>query len=253
MSGWRAIIRGRGACHRRRGRQTSRHALARQARGFSLIEVMIATGVFAMIAGVLFSALWSGQAQIARLSRASSEDEQLLTTRRILKSWIEAATVAGVGSKVGSQGGTPVFHGEAYRMVFNATPAARDGAGGLYRVEIGIARRESRAGTLSIFSLKRQHLDVVSGHTTGPLEEAVLLTTLRPLLLAYGDEIGTAAAGDGQRWMDDWAEPERMPTRIQLHDGETPLATIAIAVGKDARCVLKRGPEAMAGGECLVR
>lgn len=224
--------------------------------GFSLIEVMIATGVFAMIATILFAALWNGQAQVSRMSRGIGDDEQLLTARRILKSWIEATTVAGLAparlpGRPAQGPGDPVFLGEPLRMTFHATPMERDGSSGLYRIELAIERERDIAP--SVLSIRRQRLDVLSGKPSGPPLAARLLTIARPLAFTYADEPGTGPDGTGQRWSDAWDEPERLPTRVQITDGRTALLTVSVGISKDPRCVLFRGTEAMAGGECLVR
>jgi len=242
--------------HRLRGALC--HRRSHTARGFSLIEVMIAVGIFAMIAGLLFSALWSGQAQVARMSRAIGEDEQLLTARRVLKSWIEAATVAGLATAQPrsqdppQQAAAPLFRGEQSLFVFNATPAERDGSSGLYRIEVAIERGTETAAR-SRLVIRRQRINVLSGSTAGPVETGELLSTARPLGFLYGDELGTGQGGTGQLWSEIWEDSGRLPTRIQINDGQGPLLMVSLPIGKDPRCVLARGIEMLAGGECFVR
>ncbi len=223
----------------------------RQAWGFSLVEVVIATGIFALVSGLLFSALWSGQAQVARLSRANTEDERLLVARRVLGGWLEAMTVAG--SALGENAN--VFRGEPNLMVFHATPSDRNAAEGLYRIEISIEQLDDRVRPMSRLFVRRQRLNVVGGGVAegAGIEQAELLVTARPLVFAYGDVLGTGIGGVGQRWTDTWPDPNRMPTRVQVSDGVGPLLSARVAISKDPRCVLKRGPNMLAGGECLVR
>ncbi len=239
-------------------RPASRQLPSRQRgqRGFSLIEVMIATGVFAMLAGLLFAALWSGQAQVARMSRSASEEEQLLTARRVLKSWIEAATVAGLAGAAprgqAPQALQPLFVGEPKSFTFHATPAERDGSSGLYRIEVSVSAGSS-TDSRNRLAIARQRLNVLTGQPVGSADTADLLVTASPLVFSYGDERGTGPGGEGQRWSELWEEPGRLPTRIQIGDPRAPVMTVQMAISKDPRCVLIRGVETMAGGDCAVR
>jgi hypothetical protein len=80
-----------------------------------------------------------------------------------------------------------------------------------------------------------------------------LLSTARPLGFLYGDELGTGQGGIGQQWSEIWEDSGRLPTRIQINDGQGPLLIVSLPIGKDPRCVLARGIEMLAGGECFVR
>jgi general secretion pathway protein J len=225
-------------------RPVRRRPHRRRSRGFSLVEVMIATAVFALIAGVLFSALWGGQQHIARLQRQPNEAEQLLALRRILSGWLESATVAGHPTGPGQ----PVFRGDGDTIQFHATPGDRGGLMGLYRIDV---RLEPLASNGTRVTVRRQRLRP-DGREGGAVEAAELLRTPRTLRFAFFD---VASTNDGSiaEWSETWAEPSRLPVRIQLHDGAVPLLTAGVAVAKDARCILRRGPEMMVGGECTVR
>lgn len=227
----------------------SKYRLVRQrSRGFSLVEVVIATGIFALVAVLLFTTLWSGHAQVARLEKAGSQEERLLAARRVLTSWLEAATVAGTAD-------AGVFVGERQMMVFNASPADRQAMNGLYRIELRLERDGEGARGTTRLSVRRQRLGV-GGTPQGPATEAEttqLLATPRRLGFAYGAEKGTGPDGYGQRWTDTWPQTDAMPTRIQIRDSDGTVLTATVAISKDPRCILRRGPDMLAGGECLVR
>ncbi|MFM2422834.1 MAG: hypothetical protein RL291_1364 [Pseudomonadota bacterium] len=215
---------------------------AKRQRGFGLIEVLVALGVFALVATLLFTALWSGQTQVVRLDKRSTDQEQVLTARRILSEWFEAATVVTPGDD------EAVFSGDGKRVVFHATPAERDGGGGLFRIELVI----EDAGTGSRLLVRRQRISVVRGVAEdggGPVRTAELLRLARPLGFAYA---GAPINGE-TAWSDEWDQVTMLPARVQLRDAAAPLIMVSIPIAKDPRCLLRRGPQMMAGGECTVR
>jgi general secretion pathway protein J len=214
--------------------------LRRRARGFSLLEVVVATGIFALIAGVLFSALWTGRTQLARFERSGSDQERLLALRHVLTSLIGSTTVAGTDRRAA------VYLGEGQRALFNATPGDRGQAGGLYRVELSIEQAVQVDGVVSKLILQRQALGIPSA----PVETTELITLPRMLAFRYA----AAANSNGQlEWAETWLDPTKLPTRVQLVDPDGPLMTVAILQSKDPRCILQRGAQMLAGGECLVR
>jgi prepilin-type N-terminal cleavage/methylation domain-containing protein len=226
---------------------TRRHRKARTARGFSLIEVAIATGIFSLLAGLLFAAMWSGHLQMARLKRPSSEAEQILTLRRLMVPWLESATVTGgVNGDVAS-----VFQGDAAAISFVTTPSDRGGAMGLYRVEVRIDPLDAVRDAGSRLVVQRQRLSP-QGSVYGEVESGELMRSSRSLRFSFFD-LATRDGAEQGEWMESWIDFDRMPVRVQLHDGETPLFTATIAIAKDPRCLLRRGLQMMVGGECTVR
>jgi type II secretory pathway component PulJ len=229
-------------------RPSSASARRRRQAGLGLIEVMIATGVFAMLAGFLFASLWNGQSLIARLDRQSPELEQNLAMRRSLGAWIQSASVAGISA----DGSEPVFVGTPDRMMFHTTIADRGGEGGLYRIEARVDVEERGGTVVSHLIVSRQRIAVVagaSGRFAGPVEASPILSRAGRLELAYA----APATADGERWLADWASPSELPARVRIADAAGPLMSAGIAMAKDPRCLLRRGVEMLAGGECTVR
>jgi general secretion pathway protein J len=227
-----------------KGRSSRRRA---SARGFSLIEVVVASGVFALVAGVLFSALWGGRVQLARFEKTGSEQERMLALRRVLSSIIESTTVAGTSQDPGAQ----VYLGDGQRAVFHATPADRGQAGGLYRMDLEIERTDANGHIASTLILHRQAITGPSA--TSPVETTRLITLPKVLIFRYSPTAGAISDLASARWSETWMESDKLPARVQLADLDGPLLTVTISQSKDPRCILRRGVQMLAGGECLVR
>jgi Prokaryotic N-terminal methylation motif len=220
--------------NRRRGRQ----------RGTSLIEVVVAMGVFALIASVLSGALWAGRGQLARFESPGEDRGQLLAVRRVLTGLIESATVAGSGPEPGAT----VFAGTGDRALFNATSSDRGQTGALYQIELAIEHDTSDGDLTSRLVLKRK---AMRGDGEGEISEVIR----RPghLVFRYTANPGPYSSKATPDWTETWPDPDRLPARIQLADPDGPILTIAVRQSKDPRCILRRGVQMLTGGQCLVR
>jgi hypothetical protein len=166
-------------------------------------------------------------------------EEQLLQTRRSVARWLTSATVAGTVPER-----EPVFVGTPQSVLFHATIDNRGDAGGLYRVALTISADQRT------LSLRRQRLDVLAAAPTGVgrIDEAVILTWPRPLAFRY-----QVVTEDGTSWEPQWDDLERLPGRVALIDDLGRLMAVPVVISKDPRCLAKRGPQMLAGGECTVR
>jgi prepilin-type N-terminal cleavage/methylation domain-containing protein len=227
--------------------RSPRRNQARRTRGFSLIEVVVASGVFALVAGVLFSALWGGRTQLARFEKTGSEQERMLALRRVLTGLIEATTVAGTSQDPGAE----VYSGGGQRAVFYSTPSDRGQTGGLFRVELEIVRNEQAGNIVSKLILRRQA--VTNSTPAAAIEATELIALPRALVFRYSPTAGPISNRQPAQWSETWTEIDKLPARVQLADLDGPLLTVTVNQSKDPRCILRRGVQMLAGGECLVR
>lgn len=216
--------------------------LRRREAGFSLIELMIAVAIFALLTALLYAALWSGSRQLARLQEARDGSGDLMIARRAFRSVIETMAVMPA-SDVESDAGT-LFVGDPLAMNFVASIDDR-GHPELYRIALAIDQQEGPGQTvLSRLVLSRQRF----GSDGAPIETADVLTLPGRLSFSYM----MIETGEG-RWQPAWAAANLIPGRIALIEGNQPLILASPKASQDPRCIQRRGDQALATDECRVR
>lgn len=101
--------------------------------GFSLVELLVAMALLAVILVLVFDGLHTGTRVWERIDRRVDAAEQMRTTQRFIRQRLEEAVSA---NRTPLEAGGRAFSGEAQAMTFVAPLPGRSGAGGLYRFRL---------------------------------------------------------------------------------------------------------------------
>jgi general secretion pathway protein J len=183
---------------------------ARAGFGFTLVEVLVATALLALVMLGLLTALRSFAQTEARIDERVRIDDGLRVSERFLRAIMASVsprlrpTAAGAPKQIDFTGG-----GEAMRWI--GVMPARHGAGGLYRFHL--FARPADAGAPAVLML--EFAPYVPGFDA-PLEPAAaqsraMAVGMGEVRFRYQDE-----AESGEVWLAEWPHSDRLPKRIAL-------------------------------------
>jgi general secretion pathway protein J len=182
-------------------------------RGFTLVEVLVATALLSLLMLGLLTAMRSFAQSETRIDERIRIDDDLRVSERFLRTVMatvsprQRATPAGAPKEVD-------FVGGAAAMRWIGVMPARHGAGGLYRFHL-YGRPATAEGPAA---LVLEFFPYVAGFEA-PLDPAAvqsraMATTVGEIRFRYQDE-----AESGEQWLAEWPHVDRLPRRIGLTVG----------------------------------
>jgi general secretion pathway protein J len=178
----------------------TRRRIDRGERGFTLVEVIVAVALTAVVLAVLFAGIGIGFKGMARIDADADRLERRRQIDFTLRRQLGAAYAASEARPTEATfGGTP----QAVSFL------AIDGANGpgFYRVWISL---DATGGERRLL-LTRQ--TVAAGAVVG-FESAVLARNVAEFRLSY---YGIAEPGEPPRWQESWEERRWLPQLVRLH------------------------------------
>ena len=184
--------------------------VTRRSRGFTLVEVLVATALLALLMLGLLTAMRSFAQTESRIDERMRTDDGLRVTERFLRSVMSSVsprlrtTTPGAPRQVD-------FVGAADSMRWIGSMPARHGAGGLYRFHL-YARPANLAAP---GALVLEFWPFVPGFEA-PLEAAsvqqrTMVVGLGGVSFRYQDDLAS-----GEQWLAEWPHADRLPRRIGL-------------------------------------
>jgi prepilin-type N-terminal cleavage/methylation domain-containing protein len=198
--------------------------------GFSLIEMVLALAVFAMLATVLQASLFSGRKILATVEGKTSAAGDLLVARRVFESWVQGAVT---GTDI-------IFDGRADAIEFT-TLSESFGHAGPARVRLKII--PSQIGNRLVAERITQQPGALP-------ESSSLLDWAGPL----GFEFALGRENLGLTWVTIADGTKGLPARIRLTTAAGPLMTARVAAEVDLRCLQVPDRNDQPGdNKCLLR
>jgi general secretion pathway protein J len=175
-----------------------------RSRGFTLIEVLVALALMAMIATILIVSLQIGGHTWKRVTRATTQLEDIAQAQSILRHQLSALYL--YQNSPGETSRIPSLVSDGHQLEFSSlAPLAR--ADGIWRYQISLA---NSTGTLII----RSRHDRNGGIEPAPLDwsEEDLLKSVANLTIQFW----LKPEGAPGRWVDQWVESNALPRLIRV-------------------------------------
>lgn len=197
----------------------------RRRRGFTLVEVLVATALLSLVTLGLLTAMRSFAQTETRIDERIRTDDDLRATERFLRSVMATVSARPRATPVGAPKQVDFVGGEDAMRWIGVMPA-RHGAGGLYRFHL-----YARAATTEApAALVLEFVPFVPGFEA-PLDAAALQT--RAMATASGG-IRFRYQEDpesGEQWLAQWPHNDRLPRRIGLSVANDRLPWPELVVG----------------------
>lgn len=218
-------------------------AVNRRQTGFTLLEVLIATVLMAIMMTLLLGSLRVGAGSWERGEQRAEQAGRLLVTQNFLRSYLSGAlplleTVRAKGPQIAMPPMRPslLFRGVEGMLEYAATlpPQVR---GGLYKFKLYVYEEAGQKDLkLSIRPFSSNDTD----ESDEPIEDVTILEGVESLRIAYFGKVAAADEGESApvqpQWLDQWEQPF-MPLLVRVEitmPGEPPWPPVIVAPKVDS-------------------
>ena len=181
--------------------------MSRGVRGFTLVEMLVAISVAALLVSLVYGAVRVGQRSADALDERIEGAEVMRIGWQYLHGALTRARPVLDPTRDEDPSG---FHGNAERLSFIADMPAYVGVGGLFRIRLGVA--DIAEGRQLLLSRERFDPLTEQAPEASP-EKAVLVERLDHLMIAY---YGQQDADDDPAWHAAWDGPHTLPNLVRI-------------------------------------
>jgi len=200
-------------------------------RGFTLVEMLVALAVAALLVSLVYGSIRVGQRSVGALDRQVENFELMRIGWQFVREAIAHAGPATDPARAYSRTG---FEGTSDRLVFIASMPSYVGIEGPMRISLGALATPD--GDQLLLTRERLEEDAAAA-AQAPLEQAVLVEHLDGLQIEY---FGQVERGAPPAWQGFWDDARRLPNliRIQVRPADGPAWPLLIAAPKDGTAPL---------------
>ena len=197
------------------------------ARGFTLVELLIAISLLGLISVVTYSAIWTASRSLQSVEqRVKLNDELRVTQEFFRQSLSQARAVMAINESLMQV----VFSGKKHTLSFVApAPLQRGNSGGLYYYRFDLSGRGGKARSLRL-SYRQYLVGVELDVGLQPQGESLLMEDVAVLSFSY---YGSDEPGADGEWMTEWPRTDSLPqlVRIMLKNANSDEAsTLTVAI-----------------------
>jgi general secretion pathway protein J len=178
-------------------------------RGFTLIEVLLATALLAAALALGFATLRAATATVNRGEMLAQNNERMRAVAGFLRTRISSARAIAFG--LDTQTATPIrFVGEPDRVRFVADLPDYLGRGGPYLHDVMVSGDPGHVQLQVAFSQVQNTFQIVE---TSPRKPELLADRLADVAFRYRALDAQGVLGD---WQDRWTQVDRLPLQVSI-------------------------------------
>ena len=213
------------------------------ARGFTLIEMLVALTLISLISVAMVQAFRFSQRSLLQAKRMDNDVRSVAVAQRFLRRVLEEAYPFEPAAGAAARG----LQGDGEHLAFTAPAPAADGAIGLLRYTLGLDKDGAQPNLMVQWQLDRN--GDAGGTEDQPRSEnqprsEVILAGVKSLEIAYLEPVDPRDPGATPEWRSSWTERQRMPALVRVHvefdhpdRRRWPDLIVAPRVTDDANCV----------------
>lgn len=185
---------------------TSRHVSREGEAGFTLLELLIAMTVLAMLMTLTFGGLTFGARTWERTLQTTSDALDLRASQTLLRNALGHAYPRLVVK--GTDAAFVDFTGSSTRLRFLAPPPQVFAVGGRASFDL---RADTQGGrTKLIVAIGPE----ISGANARPIAEEILLDNVKSIAFSY---FGSSGPQEAESWLDTWQNRMTLPRLVRVH------------------------------------
>jgi general secretion pathway protein J len=176
-------------------------------RGFTLVEMLVALSVAALLVSLVYGSVRVGQRSAAALGVQAEEAEVMRIGWEFLR---QAIAQARPMADPDNPRDPSSFDGQPDRLIFVADMPAYIGIGGLMRIDLS---RKATADGYQLLLTRRHQNETPIAASGEPDQQAVLVQNLDHLAIAYFGQQGRSPA---PAWHSSWDSVGNLPNLIRI-------------------------------------
>ena len=211
---------------------------ARRARGFTLIELMVALGLLALMSAVLFGSLRLA----GRSADAGDAKAEANAGMRLSGEFLRSQLAAQHPQRMRKLQEFPLlFGGEREELRFAAPLPGRVGVGGMWYYRLVVAPVPGKREPALVLERVIPDLDALAMPAFNDPERSVLADDVREVEFAYYGRDRNATPDTAPTWRSRWDDPQQLPLLVRVEvkprqGAPWPPLTIAPRTAPEAGC-----------------
>jgi len=186
---------------------------ARRERGFTLIELMVALALFAMLASILFGSLRLA----GRSADAGEEKAQASSGMRLASDYLREQLTSQHPQRMRKMLEFPLlFGGTGEELRFTATLPGRVGVGGMWYYKLAVANVPGKQQPALVLSRVMPDLDGLSLPGFDDAERSVLADDVKSVKISYFGRDRGVALDQAPTWRNTWDDTQLLPVLVQI-------------------------------------
>lgn len=196
-----------------RARTSTEARSAKGQRGFTLVELMTALALFAILSGVLFGSLRLA----GRSTDAGEAKAQATAGMRLASDYLREQLTAQHPQRMRKMPEFPLlFAGTRDDLRYAATLPGRVGLGGMFYFRLALAPVPGKDGMALVLERVVPDLAAASLPEFGDAERSVLADDIKVIKISYLGRDRGAALDQPPTWRGSWDDPQLLPVQIQI-------------------------------------